>query len=181
MEYNRRAFIKTGILVAASLCFSQRGLSAITRTDSSIKTLRFYNMHTEERIKADYFYKGAYQPEELEKINHLLRDHRTGEIHPIDTQLLDLLFDLQSRLNIRKPFHVISGFRSQTTNTMLAGKTCGVAKKSLHTRGKAIDIRVPGLSTRSLRNRCINLQGGGVGYYPKAGFVHVDTGPIRCW
>ncbi|NNF99917.1 MAG: DUF882 domain-containing protein [Desulfobacteraceae bacterium] len=159
----------------------QYTFSANIRANTHKKTLDFFNIHTRERISACYYNHGEYQAEALTHINHVLRDHRSGEVHPIDKGLLDVLFDLKTDNGIDKPFHVISGYRSETTNTMLANTTSGVAKKSLHTKGRAIDIRVPGIKTKNLRNACIELQAGGVGYYPKSDFVHMDTGSVRCW
>ncbi len=165
----------------ALLWHPQSAFSAINKAPVVKKTLDFYNTHTGERIVAAYYVNGEYQPRQLGKINHILRDHRTESIHPIDTELLNILFDIQSHLKIRKPFHVISGYRSHATNAMLAKSSSGVAKKSLHTKGMAIDIRLPGLKTKTLRDTCIKLQAGGVGYYPKSNFVHVDIGSVRYW
>jgi uncharacterized protein YcbK (DUF882 family) len=114
-------------------------------------------------------------------INHILRDHRTGEIKPIDPDLLDLLHALRTRLGTQRPFHVISGYRSPCTNEQLRSRSRGVARKSMHLFGKAVDIRIPGHDLADLRQAALAEQAGGVGYYPRPGFVHVDVGRVRFW
>jgi uncharacterized protein YcbK (DUF882 family) len=111
----------------------------------------------------------------------VLRDHRTDEVAEMDPRLLDLLFNLQGKLGASTPFHVISGYRSPRSNAMLVAKGGGVAKKSLHMQGKAIDIRLPGRELADLRKAALGLKAGGVGYYPKSDFVHVDVGRVRHW
>jgi uncharacterized protein YcbK (DUF882 family) len=110
-----------------------------------------------------------------------LRDHRADEVENIDTDLLDLLFALRKTLETREPFHVISGYRSAKTNATLRAAGSGVAPNSLHRLGKAIDIRTPGRELRVLHEAAVALKGGGVGYYPKSDFVHVDVGRVRYW
>ena len=110
-----------------------------------------------------------------------LRDHRTGDVHPIDPQLLDLLTHLQQSVDSARAFEVISGYRSPKTNAMLASNSGGVARKSLHMQGMAIDIRLPGKRLKDLRAAALSLEAGGVGYYPSSDFVHVATGRVRSW
>jgi uncharacterized protein YcbK (DUF882 family) len=128
-----------------------------------------------------YCAKGRYLPGALADINHILRDHRTGEIKAIDIRLLDLLYALGLKLEDRGPFHVISGYRSPKTNAILRAHGQGVAKNSLHLQGKAVDIRLPGCDLSVLRHAAMNLKGGGVGYYPGPHFVHIDVGRVRHW
>ena len=111
----------------------------------------------------------------------MLRDYRADVAHPIDPKLLDLLYQLQAKVDHQGEFHVISGYRSPATNAMLRKQSSGVAKHSYHVLGKAIDIRMPGFDTRQLRNAAIALKDGGVGYYASSNFVHVDTGRVRYW
>jgi uncharacterized protein YcbK (DUF882 family) len=122
-----------------------------------------------------------YLPQALRDINHILRDHRTGEKKEIDTYLLDLLFTLQQKLESRGPFHIISGYRSRGTNSLLRMTSKGIAKNSLHTDGKAVDIRLPGYDLKRVRHAALDLQLGGVGYYPLSDFVHLDVGRVRSW
>ena len=146
-----------------------------------IKTLAFYNTHTDERLQIEFYRNGRYDSGALTKINQILRDHRSGEIKSIDVNLLELLYNISTETKSRAPFHVISGYRSPATNKSLRKNNKGVASRSMHMLGKAIDIRIPGFSTRQLRNVARKIKGGGVGYYPKSNFVHVDTGRVRYW
>ncbi len=120
-------------------------------------------------------------PETLAAIDHLLRDFRTDQEHAIDTSLLDLLFDVSLKMGRNVRFQVISGYRSPATNAMLRRKSRHVAERSLHTQGRAIDVRVQGMSAVLLRNAAIAMRRGGVGYYPNSDFVHLDTGRVRHW
>jgi uncharacterized protein YcbK (DUF882 family) len=178
---NRREFLKlsAGTLVASML--PMPALAASLKCCDSKRTLDFFNIHTNEKLDVCYFDGEGYRTRALDRINYILRDFRTDEILPIDPLLLDQLFALKSRIRSRTPFHVISGYRTPATNAMLRRTTTGVARSSMHTQGRAIDIRLPGYSTRRLRNLCIAMKAGGVGYYPKSDFVHIDTGQFRTW
>ncbi|MGR9088070.1 MAG: YcbK family protein [Gammaproteobacteria bacterium] len=145
------------------------------------KALSFLNTHTGDSLKLTYFVQGRYLKDALDEINYLLRDFRTGDIHPIDPALLDQLHDLKQIFGFHKPFHIISGYRSPRTNAMLHRSSHGVSKRSLHMEGRAIDIRVEGLDSRVLRNAAVQMRRGGVGYYPRSNFVHLDTGKFRTW
>ena len=144
------------------------------------RSLAFDNLHTGERLRTAYWADGAYLPEALRRIDWVLRDHRADATHPIAPALLDLLHALARTLDTRS-FSVISGYRSPRTNAMLASHSSGVAKRSLHTVGMAIDVRVPGIPLTTLRDAARRLGGGGVGFYPRSDFVHVDVGRVRYW
>lgn len=155
---------------------------AATITDISLqRNISLYNTHTGESMDICYFDKGAYCPDALNQLNYILRDHRTKEVQPIDLGLVETLYAVKEKVRPKTPIHIISGFRSSATNAMLRKTTNGVAQTSYHTKGKAIDIRIPGYSSRRLRNVCISMKSGGVGYYGDSNFVHLDTGPIRTW
>jgi uncharacterized protein YcbK (DUF882 family) len=143
--------------------------------------LSFYHTHTGEKLALDYHDGSACIPESLAEINHFLRDFRTEAVHTIDPGLLDLLHDLKQATNTSGTFEVISGYRSPATNAKLRSTSNGVAKRSLHMQGKAIDIRMTGFDTRELHRASKALARGGVGYYQKSDFVHVDTGRVRYW
>ncbi|NIR58169.1 MAG: DUF882 domain-containing protein [Gammaproteobacteria bacterium] len=145
------------------------------------RSLSFYNLHTGERARVVYWSGGQYLDTGLGEINRVLRDHRTGEVCAIDPELMDLLFALQRTLDSNRPYHVISGYRSPKTNTMLRARGSGVAKHSLHMDGRAIDVRLPGCALKDLRVAALSLKAGGVGYYPSSNFVHLDTGRVRFW
>jgi uncharacterized protein YcbK (DUF882 family) len=147
------------------------------------RELSFANIHTGEKLKVEYWANGRYLPDALTKVDHLLRDFRTGQVHPIAPQLLDLLVQLRDRLETVQPINVISGFRSPATNAMLRAEHehSGVASKSLHIQGMAIDIRIQGRELSDLHVAALAARGGGVGYYPKSNFIHVDVGRVRSW
>jgi uncharacterized protein YcbK (DUF882 family) len=145
------------------------------------RTLSFEHTHTGEKLKLTYFERGNYIKGALQEINYLLRDFRTDDIHPIDTALLDQLFDVKQTLGLNKPFHILSGYRSPFTNAQLRKHSRGVAEHSFHMQGRAIDIRVEGVSSKTIRNTALTMAQGGVGYYPRNNFVHLDTGKYRTW
>lgn len=145
------------------------------------RRLAFTNLHTGETLRAVYWQDGRYRADEIAAINHLLRDHRSGEAGTMEPHLLDLLYQLQQRLGLQRAYEVISAYRSPQTNAMLSQASTGVAKKSLHMQGRAIDVRLPGRELESLLRAAQELRGGGVGYYPRSGFIHLDTGPFRTW
>jgi uncharacterized protein YcbK (DUF882 family) len=180
-QFNRRSFIKAG---AAFLL----GYPAIARCaefpaflTAHKRALSFYNLHTSEKLNTVYWADGDYVPESLAEVNRILRDHRDGEIHQIEPRLLDILCELRGRLDSSECFEIISGYRSPATNAMLRRQGHGVAENSLHTKGLAADIRIPGRSLALLRRTAVSMKAGGVGYYPASQFVHIDTGRVRTW
>jgi uncharacterized protein YcbK (DUF882 family) len=179
-DLSRRRFLTIGALTAAQLLVPAVAM-ARTRVRLRRRTLKFYNLHTGESLKTTYWENGSYNPDELDRVNYILRDFRANEIKPIDPTLLDLLTRIQHRLGISESFQVISGYRSPLTNAMLHANGEGVAVHSLHIDGKAIDICVPGRSLAQVRGAALAMKSGGVGYYPRTGFVHVDTGRVRWW
>lgn len=146
------------------------------------RSLVFSHLHTGERLSVEYWRSGAYLPDALAAVNRLLRDFRSGEVGTIEPRLLDLLFALGSSTGSRRPFEIISGYRSPQTNEALRLRGGGgVAKRSLHMDGCAIDIRLPGVPLSTLRDAALALGRGGVGHYPASNFVHLDTGRVRRW
>jgi uncharacterized protein YcbK (DUF882 family) len=128
-----------------------------------------------------YFSGGAYVADGLEQVNDFLKDFRNGEVKPIDHALLDLLYEVKLKTDTKSPFEVISGYRSPQTNEMLRSLGRGVAKRSMHMQGKAIDVRLRDVALAKLHSVDLDLERGGVGYYPKSNFVHVDTGRVHRW
>ena len=145
------------------------------------RLLRFENLNTGETLHTIYRVKAGYVRAGLSEINRLMRDHHVDQVYPIDPRVLDLLYALRLKLAADKPFHIISGYRSPETNAMLAYQKDGVAANSLHMYGQAVDIRVPGRSLKLVRDAAVRLAAGGVGYYPRTNFVHVDVGRVRTW
>lgn len=148
---------------------------------SEPRVLSFSHLHTGERLDVEYFSAGRYLPDAIGAVNRLLRDFRTGDVGTMDPALLDLLHALRERTGSRQPYEIISGYRSPATNRMLHERSSGVATKSLHMSGQAIDIRVADVPLAGLWQAALSLQRGGVGFYPGSNFVHVDTGRVRAW
>jgi uncharacterized protein YcbK (DUF882 family) len=157
------------------------GWPALAFPESDVRRLAFANLHTGETLDTAYWESGSYIPEALAAVNYLLRDFRSGEVHEIEPALLDLLVSLSGQTGVPAPYQVISGYRSPATNAMLHAESAQVAVKSLHTEGRAIDIRIDGMDLDYLHDAALSLSAGGVGYYPVSGFVHVDVGAVRCW
>jgi uncharacterized protein YcbK (DUF882 family) len=145
------------------------------------RSLALRSLHTGERVVAVYWADGGVVAEGLAAIERVLRDHRTGEAHAIDRALLDLLVALRTALDTRAEYEIISGYRSPRSNALLVRATSGVARDSLHVRGMAIDVRLPGRPLRAVRDAAASLRAGGVGFYPASGFVHIDVGRVRYW
>ena len=174
----RRRFIQTLLGTGAVLATPVLQASLQRAPERS---LAFRNLHTGETLRSTYWAQGGYLKDELKGVNQVLRDHRSGEVYPMDPKLLDLLYLLQQTTGISGAFHIISGYRSPKTNQKLRTKSGGVAKRSLHMQGKAIDIRLPGCDLKHLKDAALSLKAGGVGYYAKSDFIHVDTGRVRRW
>ncbi len=179
---NRRKFCKNGLLALAGLALPLPALARPATLNAASRALSFYNTHTGETLYGvTYWTQGVYHSDALTEINHLLRDHRTDEIVPIDHQLLDTLYLLTRKLDCQDPLHVISGYRSPATNALLRNSTSGVARRSLHMQGRAIDLRLPACGLEHLHQTALDLGRGGVGFYPDSEFVHLDSGPFRSW
>ncbi|MBB3062099.1 DUF882 domain-containing protein [Microbulbifer rhizosphaerae] len=173
---SRRRFLAVTCATAAAVSAGP----TLARAGSS-RTLKMRNLHTGERLSTAYWANGSYNNSGLKQFNRLLRDHRANEVTRMDPKLFDIVYKLKQKLNFNGEVEIISGYRSAKTNAKLRAAGRGVARRSYHTRGMALDIRMPGISTSRLRRAALDLKAGGVGYYPKSGFVHVDTGPVRRW
>jgi uncharacterized protein YcbK (DUF882 family) len=172
----RRQFLALSAAVVATVAVApQRVLAAAPR-----KTLSLFNAHSQETISAEYWVDGWYNPDVLQRFDVFLRDWRSNEVRPMDPKLLDILHALQQDGG-GEPIHLLCGYRSRATNAMLASRSRGVARNSFHIAGRAADIRMPSISLRRLRGNAMDLAAGGVGYYPRSNFVHVDTGDFRTW
>jgi uncharacterized protein YcbK (DUF882 family) len=167
-----------GAAVAASAVGLVDSASAISYAPRSIS---LYNVHTGEWLRTVYWADGHYIREAVRDINWILRDHHTDEMRPIDAGVLDVLGMMRESLDTPDPFLVVSGYRSPITNTQMYLHREGAAKHSYHIKGMAVDLRSESRSLTQLREAAMSLQCGGVGYYPRADFVHVDCGPIRHW
>lgn len=177
---SRRRFL-TSALAFAALTMRPLAATAALPASGEEKRLRLFNPKTKEVLETTFCHQGNYVPEALADIDYLMRDWREKEIKTIDTRLVDLLFDIQSNLQLDEPFHVISGYRSRATNERLRKQGWAAAKNSYHLLGQAVDIRLAATSTAALRRAASKMNQGGVGYYPRLNFVHLDIGPVRYW
>lgn len=178
---SRRRFLKAiaygSLMAMGSTEIAQAAYSIFT----SHKTLNLEHHHTGEKLSVTYYENGRYISPALQEISYLLRDYHNGDVYPIDPLLLDQLHDVKLLLGVNKPIRVVSAYRSPETNANLRRHSRGVARHSLHMEGKAIDIRMEGIGSSNIRNAALALHRGGVGYYPRSNFVHMDTGDIRTW
>jgi len=178
VELNKRQFLIASAQTVGGLMFFPplKSWGAVSKKNP----LSFYNTHTGEHLKILHA-TGKCPSTVQKKINAFLRDHRTGDTHPIDPFLLDIMTKIKKMSGSKGTIEVISGYRSPLTNKIMHENSSGVAKKSLHTKGQAIDIRIDGMPTRKLHDLAVSLRLGGVGYYPESDFVHLDTGDFRTW
>ncbi|WP_047044365.1 DUF882 domain-containing protein [Vibrio mexicanus] len=179
MSLTRRNFLKlagSGVVVAT--CMPQ---VAFAYYPDRPRELAMNNLHTGETVESQYFNGKIYVPDELARLDHICRDFRRNESHPMDKRLFDQISKIQDLLGTQAEVQIISGYRSPATNEALRGKSSGVAKKSFHMLGQAIDFRLEGVNLKQVREAAISLKAGGVGYYPRSDFLHIDTGPVRSW
>jgi uncharacterized protein YcbK (DUF882 family) len=190
MSMSRRAFLRAASGAVSTAAVSSFAIPAFANVaapavigvkETGCRTLVLECLRSGERLTSDYWVDGRYIDGELARIYKVLRDVRTGEVHAIEPRLLDLVYRLGREVDARSGLHVISAYRSPATNAMLHRKSSGVAEKSLHMKGQAIDLRVPGRTLEQAHEAALKLAAGGVGYYPKSNFVHVDVGRVRRW
>ena len=172
---NRRDFLGLALAAVAMPTFA-KGRS------NQPRTLSLHHLHTGERIKVTYRVGNRYQRKVLQTLNGFMRDFRTGEVITLDPRLFDLLYDIDRGLGYPGgPIEIFSAYRSPQTNALLRKASGRVARNSLHMQGKALDIRFSGISTARVCKSALSLNRGGVGFYPKSNFVHIDTGSVRSW
>jgi uncharacterized protein YcbK (DUF882 family) len=181
MSWSRRRLLTAaGMLAGASAAGALR-VNAAAQTEAGSRRIVLKNLHTPESLDIVYRRGGDYVPEALASIQTLLRDYRTGARHPIDPPLMDYLHDLAHLAGVEPVFTVISGYRSPQTNEMLHERSSAVSSHSLHMEGRAIDVRLAGVDCATLAAEALSMKRGGVGYYNKSDFVHLDTGRFRTW
>ncbi|MCX8957401.1 YcbK family protein [Erwinia psidii] len=157
------------------------GASFASLSTSRPRILTLNNLNTGESLKTEFFNGKSYDKNELTRLNHFFRDYRANKTRNIDPHLFDQLYRLQTMLDTRKPVQLISGYRSVATNNLMHERSSGVAKHSYHTLGQAMDFHIEGISLSNIRKAALSMKAGGVGYYPRSNFVHIDTGPVRHW
>ena len=175
----RTIFVLLSSLLAADALNPSR---AADEFGTQERHIRLYHTHTGERIDIVYRRGDNYLPDAEALLDHFLRDHRTGDVKHYDPHVFDILSDLSAAVgHPNAEIDIICGYRTPWSNEFLRARSSGVAQNSLHMQAHAIDIRIPGVDTLTLRNAALALHRGGVGYYPRSGFVHVDTGRVRTW
>ncbi|HMN22242.1 MAG TPA: DUF882 domain-containing protein [Ottowia sp.] len=178
---HRRVFLGRSLGMAGLLLPAAGGALASVPA-ARARRLSFNHLHTHERTALVYAVGNDFVPTALDQLNHFLRDHYSGEVGQMDPELYNLLHRVRRELESTRAFEVISGYRSPHTNERLrTTRGGGVARRSLHMDGKAIDVRLPGVALSDLRDAARSLKAGGVGFYPRENFVHIDTGRVRTW
>lgn len=173
----RRGFLASGAVALAGATLFPQSVFA----NQSRRSIFLYETHSLQSLNIEYWVDGWYNPDALYQLSVFLRDWRTDEIIDMDPGVIDVMAALQQRLDPDEPIHIVSAYRSPATNALLASRSSGVARNSYHVRGQAIDLRVPNRSLDGVRATAEAMEMGGVGYYPRSDFVHVDVGPVRSW
>lgn len=173
---SRRQALRMGTLFIATSLSPSLGWSHHTE-----RSLKLHNALTGEHLEVEYWVEGEFVPDALKALDHFLRDPHNGKVTEIDPKLFHFIYDIAKKLGVEDTINVISGYRSPTTNDRLRRRNSAAAKGSFHVKGKAVDMRIPGHSAKSIRRVALELKQGGVGYYPRSRYVHIDTGPVRSW
>ena len=169
-------------MLGAASCVATAGfVKPASAISFAPRAVWLYNTHTGESLRTVYWADGHYIREAVKDINWILRDHYSNAVRPMNAMVLDVLGMLRHRLESNEPFQIVCGYRTPATNAMLRSRSGGVARHSYHIPGMAIDLRSEGRTTRQVRDAAMSLRAGGVGYYPRSNFVHVDCGPVRHW
>jgi len=183
---NRRDFLKvSSILLASGILTTANAkkidIEKLFAFKNETKKLHLYSVNSKKMVHIEYYENGKYIKEGLNEIYKLMADRRTGEVAAIDNKIIESLYDVQNKLNTSKPISILSGYRSLETNTKMAMHHDGVSTNSFHTKGKAVDLYVEGISMGEIHSIVNKVHTGGIGYYPTSGFVHMDAGPSRAW
>ena len=173
---SRRQVLHTGTLLIATSLSPSLGWSHHLK-----RSLKLHNALTGENLKVEYWAEGEFVPEALKELNRFLRDPHNGKVTEIDPKLFHFIYDIAKKLEVTDTINIMSGYRSPATNDRLRRRNAAAAKGSFHVKGQAVDIRIPGYNTKSVRRVALDLRQGGVGYYPRSRYVHIDTGPVRNW
>jgi uncharacterized protein YcbK (DUF882 family) len=178
VSHSRRTFLFFAAAAGSTLVIRPDTSSA---AESATRILALHSRWSSENFIGPFFERGQYLSNALDEINHLLRDRHNNSVHAIDVRLLDLLYAFKQRTNYRSSYEIVCGYRSKKTNRMLRKKSRRVAKDSLHIQGQAVDIRFYGMELAEAHQIALDMKAGGVGYYPRQDFMHLDVGRVRSW
>lgn len=179
---SRRSVLKGGLTLSMSALISVSNFKpAMALPGNGMYNVSFSNQRSGETFSGVYRVGDKYLPEAFERINYVMRDVRADEIFPMDPRVIDIIALVHKHLDTSEPYTVLSGYRSPHTNAALRSASEGVAKRSLHMSGQAIDVRLGEISAHKVREAAVKLGAGGIGYYPRSGFVHMDSGTFRTW
>lgn len=179
---SRRDAMKLGLAGILGLSLPMIGTSGEAQAyNNGAWKVNIKHAHTGERFSGVYRVGDKYLPDVFEKLNYMLRDYKTDEAFPMDPRVLDIASMVQAKTRRKDPLQILSAYRCPKTNAAMRARRGGVAKNSFHMYGQALDIRMPGYSTRALREHARGLKAGGVGFYPRSDFIHIDTGQVRSW
>ena len=180
-DKGRRNFLKSSALVTSSLLVGGESLFASTYKRGKKEILKLHNIHLNKTFYAEFFDGYRYNITGLFQIDKALMDYRAWQIARIDLKLINLLYEINRFVGLNHKINIISGYRSPATNRYLRRHSKGVAKHSYHMKAMAADIHIPGIRLSKLRSIAMSIGAGGVGYYPRSNFIHVDVGPVRSW
>lgn len=178
---SRRAFIGGLAMGMAAASPALAAAPAILKGAGDYRALNLINGHTDERLNCLYWLEGEYVPEALEAVNYIMRDWRVDAVMPIDRRTLDIMAATHGLLRTGEPLHIVSGYRSPTTNAMLRSRSRNVAQKSYHLKGMAVDLSIKNRTVWEISQAAKKLGAGGVGMYSRSNFTHLDSGPVRDW
>ena len=178
-DASRRAFLKQALVALGAMPLAP-GWARATE-GASERWLELRNIHTNEVLRTTFQDASGFVADALRKLQHLLRDYRSGQEHEIDPGLYVQLSELARAAGVAPRYEVISGYRSPATNSLLHDTGHNVSEHSLHMQGKAMDVRLRGYDLAALRDLALTAKRGGVGYYPHSNFIHIDTGRVRTW
>lgn len=180
INHQRRKWLSLGGIMLGATLLPNCLLASVSTPKPRI--LKFRNINTGEKLNLDFIVGKGFSAVNLKKLDYLMRDRRTNQVHKIDPKLFTKLNHIHRQAGVAQAeILIICGYRAPATNAKMHQRSRGVASNSYHTRGQAIDFRLQGVSLAKVRQLAEGLKNGGVGYYPKSNFVHIDTGPVRSW
>ncbi len=180
-NFSRRGLLRAFAATALTAAPVYSNAAGVIRGAGDVRRVTMRNQRTAETIDMIYWVQGHYIDEALTEINNFMRDWRQNEVISYDRRNIDIIAATHRLLETDEPYLMLSGYRSPSTNAMLASRSRGVASNSYHIRGMAADLRLSTRSTSQMAAAAIACNAGGVGKYGRSNFVHMDSGPIRTW